>query len=593
MNLENLSPRLLVLGRNGASKTTLIDAIRFCVCGQVYDAEGKRIILEDLVGRDGGSAEIKIAFTHGGGTYEMFATINKRSAEFKFQGKRNDDARAALWALLEAEPALGEARLSSTAMLTGGGELARLLLERSQSGVDSKQFKMYCGGKYEDTMGYLRSAFGICDDAVTMDALQGFGESALVKRKEHNSKIKRLKDRVKDIGIPDIPINKKTGKPFDVSILEAAQQNLAALRQTERELQYQIDHYQAAKSDPEAEKRAGILSKQVAKLETEATKHEAAWKTIVAEQSAIQGRLFESEAMANAAEKTLARLRKELGGDKCPTCRRPVSDTVRKDILAEFTKEFTKHKTAEDAARTELDAKNAEIDIVSATQSAHSKALNDARQELAIAQRESYPAKPTAKTKEQLEAEFQTVVERIGKGAHIVGPLELETERQAIERELAGETERAEYWNWAVDSFQKGDYYSTLAQSDSANFVRDANSFLQPFGYGIRLIRRGKGIVPAMDVRGVTIPYAQCSKGERVVCDAAVAINAGTPGVPIVIDDVDSLDFQMRAALLAHVKATEPDATVILAAAFAASPEPDIEAIQKAMGDVQVVWCDK
>ena len=588
----SVSNSMLVVGLNGAGKSSLLDAIRMCLYGYCRHTTKSGAGAGNLVG---GQANIQVDFSHEGVDGSAACRIEEAGKQTftGTLGKAKTRDRAEMWDLLGI-PLADAAVAGDGAAYMRSQSIADELGKRCTGAVDQIELKDLCGAQYN----WLCETF--LNRVETLSGLVALGKVAFDQRRDVRRDIKAADPGPE----PDQPC-RPDGDLLDRAHVSQIKEGLEALSGQRDALMQSIGKSKAAweKADlAVVDAKTAKIAHDDAALAYNALCNERKEAEAAAKVSADAAQ--ECFARLRATENEIASLKGKLEAvseavgtnpDVCPTCGRkwPASkakaaaparveerESLRaKEKLLEFIQaEHQEKERAKIAARNERDKLNTAVGEASHTLSVAKLAL------------EQSSSRQDEEKPQDIEPKIEALNERIARGQDTLKRLETWTKWQRESHDLETMLKEEKRLDWAVKAFKDGLVLNQL-QSEGLESWQDAvNTALQGYGMACSFEADGKDIRVWLTV-GDNKPQLieDCSSGERKLAESAVAECFVPNGGVVLVDDLDKLDAGRKRALMGRIMQGKPTAQYIMSSCWNLPTPPDTEALSRALAPVKVV----
>jgi len=596
----DLTGRLILFGNNGQGKSSAMDAVRMALLGWCGHTTRAGAGFESLI-RDGApKAIVALTVTHADGTYTVTLTL-ARSGKSKRQLEIEDVTTGECWEALDAwYTRLGvDKRFAAVAMMPAAylasKDLGDLVAETLCGGIDPDDVMIKAGEHSAWLAAFARLHRVTLDSAENLAQL---GAAAYKWRTEVNRERKQQQAARAQLGDPAQPLDTE-GSPLGPDDLERCAYAAESLRVKIATLEAEL---QAVVDAPDS----GRVAKETADLEAQIPAVQAELERLteelrIQEETLRGGQANHAGARGDnaAAEKDIRAKRKMLEGiaelETCPTCgqacsaavwaaaRNPLENDIEKavallascrELEAAHLASVTKSHEALSVTRKALDATNATI------RNARTR-LGDLR----VICKAHRPA-------DDIQTELDTARERLELGARIVTDLEELSKATEFDNYLAATLPEVEHLDWAVRALKEGELLKGTIGNELDKFAVRLNTELEPLGYALGVQTAGKDVTFLLACPGQQArPVELCSRGQRTLAAAAVALAFADRGVPVLVDNLNDLDYSNRAAILGGFR-QRAVGTVIAAASWQYPDMPDLDQVAAALAPVAVAWVD-
>jgi hypothetical protein len=597
---------LAIFGPNDTGKTSLLHALRLALFGRcdLQDGRGTWAHRPVSYGSDCGCVAVHIE-SEATGPYSIYVDIEVGKTLTwvccNEDGEEIADTPESMWRALGLDIdvarvacAVDRADLSAT--------LSTMLVPR----IDAEDVLANVVGHDRWLSGFL-AEHGL--HPLTPEDWVGVGNTAYALRTPANKAVKELEHDIEALGSPLAP----KGDPAEVAAKSRAKIEACVTRRNDLERERgraeiigsvpsaaEVDAALAKLTALEGARDAAQTAATDAKAEAEATRRAA--------RSAAD---FLGVCKAARADAERKRAEAKAQADKvasgaCPTCGRKWSQELQKTHVAPITAALeqaanalaeavdTETETARQLSDARAKEAAAERAMTEANQ-AHNEAIRavnaqDATVKMLKVQAKAAP-RPT-RTSTEIDVDITACDAEANKAREIVEGAERFLNYAAMTERLNATRETIEDLTWCVDSFRTGRVVTRFTLDRCAPFVEAANSLLSGLGYSIELRPAGKTLGAWVFRSGTPepTPLTECSSGCRLLCELGMRL-AIAGGAPVLVDNVDVLDGENKAALRELVTSVEN--TVVLAGAWSPAEPPDdatMTALREAFEPLTVLW---
>lgn len=568
-NLTLPSSTTLLLGRNGAGKSTILRAVQHVLTGQTFDQQPRRMKAGELIGPDGRQAAVSLTLDG----YEFKAvirdsgtTLTAQNGKQNFQG-RPDEVRNAVWNALGVSPALMPVVCHPRTFIISS-ELSKLLAELG-GGIDQDALLEWAGEHGQWLGRFLAEA----NLTVNQPAdLASVGKAVDAVRRDLNRDLKRLNETQP----VDAPLG-RDGKPITPAGKEQVMNQLSELRNKRDTLLRQIGSAEHGRTQEQIDAETEQVRAALAAMKKPSASGAAEKLQSVSQQHAAAAH---QEATIRQERDSWKRLLGQSAA-ACPSCKRPFADADKAMIDAHIADAEERHA----ACVAECAALLAKMEPLRNKANAEKSALEQyehafARQNQRL---QHLGAEQPAQDVTALQAEVDVLAQRIERGEAIVRQIDDYAAYQAAVQERDYIAGQIEHLNWAVEAFRDGAAAAALCRAGEAEFLQRLQSVMP----GAAVSQLDGDTVLQIPRHGRMVPARNCSTGELCRLQTAL-IRAFGCGFGIV-DGYDALDGDVKPELL---RATmEPSGGYLLAAAWGIPGEPSGD-IATALSPATVVWVD-
>lgn len=568
---------LMLLGMNGAGKTSTLMALQWAMTGTCYDKLGKAEKLAELVGPHGKNAKVVVSVEHEGVEYKLDCTTNTKASQIilTYGEERvvGADARKKMFALCGFDMTHAHASSHPHAYVLSDDIYVRLA--ELGGGLEMDALATYCADKWPWFTAWLK------EQSIKLERVEDLrraGDHAYTERTAVNNDIKRIKLRLEEL------VGYESLNPDDLdratALLDSLKKQRDGLLQTQAK---------ASTARSEADILADIREAE-AKLFESATPPdlgglESDIETAMRRHSTLQQETHSLGLSISMMNKELAAAK----GNCCPTCKRaydvPVDEQAINEKLAAIqqAQETITEKNAE--AATVLNTIAAKREELAQARKVHSTIIAD-RSKLSSrieALRSEKPATP-------FDQEALTTIEtRIARGEKLLADLRLAKERKQLIEARTAATHRADMLTWVVEQFRDGNAQSALGANAQQQFLAVVNDRLQSHGYRLNLKQEGSALVAELwrEGREAGASIFKVSDGELLIVQSVIAEALGC-GFAIV-DRVGDLDDGNRSAWFARIN---DEVQYIFAATWVKPGVPNVAQLSAGLG-CTVAWIDR
>jgi len=615
VRLDSLPPRVFLTGKTGSGKTTIQQAVQVVLWGRIFDHQGKRVEVGDLVGSHGKEAVIELGMDVNGQSMRAEWSAKKQtSLRVTREGRpalegNPRQVRADLWAELDAVAEQAECGGNPRAYLTcqdlgallaglGGAEVSQDKLT-IELGPHAAWFWAYC------------NEHGL--DWNTREGLTQVGKAVYKSRSTLNTDMAACDREIKALGDAALPRD-ADGKPVETTQAPHVSRRLDELAAARDELNQELgavgQRRPAAMIASDLEQARAEAGQAETGMDTAAvTEREAASvvkdlngqiQTARRDESDLRGRLAVAQGEQDRAQRALDETDK---AEACPVCARKMTDAIRKQVLGPLQERLSEaqaevRKLEADAAQYEkaIDKARAHLDEANGTRQAAQDALGEAttvaRQTQARVDQLEAEAPAGDRTADEIQTEIAATQGRILKGKAMLQGLQDVINRRGYQQQLADMQAEHEHLDWAVEAFEKGAVQQVLGADGRTAFIERCCAALVRYGYQMEIAVGGKDVTALMGrISKRAIPVSQVSEGEFILAQLAVATGFCGDGGLVMVDGLDKLDGDHKAWVVEALAASKAG-TMWLAGAYGLPGDPDLARMQEALGEVAVVWVE-
>ncbi len=602
ISLDDLSTNVAIHGKNGAGKSSILDAIRmalFNFCGHTSKAgQGAADQIEDFNKK----ATIMISLDVDGKDMIIQMIINKRGANV--WGCSDGDGQcieeitnqAEFWkytgidrnhAMVSAFP---EAFIDSK-------DLDDILSEFLSGNIDAADLAEVLKD-HEDWFYAFAKAQTIPPDSLTN--FQTLGTIAFNQRREFKREL--------PVAQADVDLYAAARAPRDGNGKTRSSEDIPGIKRgvadCEDEQAALLTEKGAAELYPDVEKTRAELT---AEMDDKVEDVRKSLETVTQTKKTLEVKRETGDALSReytaalsttdwatrsfeVAEKSLSALQDKES--RCPTCLRKYGDELIKKLRDPFMKQLEEGRTEKAESKEEADKIG--------------RALNDARNNITDAQRE-WELSSEAHTKNKdilsevcarlaalpenirplvdIEADIVEKAEKIARGHAILEDLDKLDKKISSRKHLDYLTSQISELDWVVDQFKNGVAIKALLSVELGMFTHRCSQELNTFGMAMDAEVTGKKVQLLLRVPGKEYrPVKACSDGEKMLAAYAVAMAFSDVGAPVLIDNLNDLDEDKRGLLLAML--CEKTESTIMAAAACKIGIEGCTMIEMADGDV-------
>jgi DNA repair exonuclease SbcCD ATPase subunit len=616
VTLSNFGSAIL-FGRNGAGKSSIIEAIRYVLFGYCTGTDKRGAHADQLIQHGATQARIEVvlgfddrseiavgAEINMGKRPNTWAAIDTETGEII--AKNRDELWRALCinmrhALVAAMP---EAFLLSE-------DLGDILAELLAGNIKPERMQEACGDRWPEFEAWLTANNLACRTAHEIEAIGALAEQ---QRRDLNRELKRVKAEIEVV--PPTPRD-ANGTALTAASRTSLESIIGSVERRLAELNRELGAAQAG-GRPQAEVElvlseldqviqgyASLIDDAQERIAKLTKAGEGFERSVRAAHNAVANATTTRDLLIVTADEATQRVTDLDGMTTCPTCQAKLSETRKKSMRAPLESLRADAVTAlynAEAALVERTEALAAIDQLAdvnrfdlkQAEDALREAENndrDALYEVAMLRASIYTGRPAA----EIEAEIATTQSRIARGRELLAQLEHYIAYQENDLYVEYATKQAAFLDWIVKGFRDGAIVKELLGSGIDEFVGRCNVQLEPFGYSSLLRIEGKSVELQLNRDGEEwTPARLCSKGEQTLAQFAIARAFANTGAPVVlIDNVNELDSVHRKALAEWVRTQT--GTVIQAAAWQMREPldgPGLDALNQALAPIRAYWVE-
>ncbi len=590
VSIEPTGDSMLLVGNNGAGKSSIQSALQYALFGRCYDHAGKRVTNADIlrIGADFAHVAVDIAPDNGNEfTAQVMLSRNKRTGAV--EAKRSAQL---INALFVAEAGAAGAQIAEVCgnpkAYLHSDELRSLLANLCTPTITKDMIAEYCGDAWTWFNKMLKQ--WSLPFPASIDALDAIGQRAYDDRRAQNAKLKEIeavKQKTSDRSW--VPVHPQTGKLLTVADIPTVEKSLEEARKI-------LADYRAQLRDAVQTENAKAVDIEKAKaqlpdLETAEAKAKAERERVEADQINMNAEATSLRQKSSDLRGRLIMMKAKSEGDVCPEC----GQEITKKAAAQFTKRREDMQRELKDCEAHIEELSPSIKELAATVQAaretHQKAAYAAQSVREIlAKMPKVEPKAREATPEDLQKTIGLCEEKVKRGEDCLAALrrletieKLDTDQAEIDALKAD----IEMLNWCVKAFKDGEFQATVSGSGIADFEGRCGEFLKPFGYGVFFdMNEGQVYLCRGDDK---IKIASASKGEQVLAQCAVAFAFDT-STPIMLDDLDGLSYANKGRVLMLLR--DLKRPVIMGAAWGLPDAPKAKELQAKLNPCTVAWID-
>lgn len=569
----------LFFGENGEGKSSVQDGLRMLFLGRCDHTDARGAGSDSLIRHTAKMAEVSADFRFtddvAAETYTATMTIDRKGKKTfeviaRSTGEMPDDMqdRAGLWRAAGVNQKHAEVSMMPGVMVLSSS-LSDALASFLASEMNADGLKRACGAQYPALVEFAKeNALG----CATAADLEHIGSTAYAQRTAAN---KEIKDANQEIGI--FACEQPKSKDGALLTPDALPRYEAAIQKKQTERDELIALRAVIASQPTAEEYVAALeAAQAAHLEAldadavAVTALKDARDAIEAAQDvvlALQMKHNATAAKTATLGSQIAAMREGIAAlskdENCKTCGQKISAAARKALAGPAEKALSEAEATYATAKAEGDA------LLAALQPAHA-AVKTAREAFdgaqatatrtakAVAAAEAAMPAPLVQgeTLEEIDGRIAAVNASIASGQEIVKALEKYAKYVAAQARLQQRAARVDTLDWLVKAFKDGEVTKSLLGGGIAVFEERVNATLRVFGFTATVTQAGKALTIWVTVPGATaaVEAARLSRGEQSLVEAAFALAFADAGAPVLLDDLNHLDFKYGGKLLGLLK---------------------------------------
>lgn len=575
LSARDIRPTALVVGLNGDGKSSVIYAIQMALLGKCpltsANGAGSAVLIRD--GQE--SANITLDLNCSGQALMVICNIRKVMRKdgpgatiewkcFDASGAMFAESQDELWRRIGIDAKHAEVAMMPGAFVESNA-LGDILAKWLGHGVD---IMAAVPAERHEWVRKFGAQHG--NKLTTLEDFAAIGKAAenlLRATKKQKASAVIEADAMPFTALP----TDATGKQVPLSELPGVQSTIARLKGQHEDLlielgnatnsadETELDAYEATAADLEA-KLAEARERATACTMMQDAADVALQEARVAESGAVHAHTTAQRDL-ESAKKAVAALQNKDG--ECPTCKRKYTPELRKTLIDPLEKAVETHTAAMEAAGAKRDELRKALagfsDSVTTARNARSEtaaAVNDLTRRLAEARTVCETARVARRTPETINGEIDTIAARIERATEAEKKLQLVQQRKEIDARIAILAAEIETLDWAVKAFRDGELLKSLVDGGLSEFAERVNNELAAFGYAVEFHADGKTIEPSLVIRnGVKRPMRECSNGEKVIAAMAIASAFADTGAPILIDNINDLDYANRKIVFGQLRA--------------------------------------
>jgi hypothetical protein len=562
--LEPGSPVLLLTGRNGTGKTTVLDAVRFVLTGIVRDQSGAALKLERIIGPYASKAEVTVGLSDGVKELCVSVTASSTAATVKTDPVLpggNKEKRDAMWKYFGLNPEHERLALDPLALLLGTDLLESLA---GNTGVTDTQMQDVFGenaGRVAEVLkGYQLSLANTSDVTPVVDAVYKI-------RTEINRESKTTETLLKANSAVQ-PVLRSNVKMTEADVPKA-QAQIRELLGKRHELDGQIARAESGRTQAQIDADVKRIMAEQAALKKREIKppmlpKEPKGETTIEELQAMSENYQKAKGKVSVITVDRDNLNELIGVlemGECPVCKHTASPEIiaeQEQKLASMNAERVELIAGVEAIKGLFDAyaalheKNCEAVRAwqrecMTMQSAHERDVKDAERDYKHEQQrletelKRLEAEQPAEDVTALEAERESTQHRAEQGQELLDQWRLWTKKQELTDTLAKQKQTSEFLSYILKRLEDPAVLKTLGNDGSMAFEIQMNDVLGMFGYRVRVNWEQSRIEMSEDAIEVWRSMAEVSAGELTIVQVAVADVYGGTGLAL-IDRFEGVD---------------------------------------------------
>lgn len=608
-DIDAMQPATALFGLNGAGKSSFLAAIRMALYGWCEFTDRRGAGAAKLIADGARSAEIAATLQVNDHALTVNLTISRRDQNEWCvldapTGEVLEDikTRADLWAYAGID--LRHALVAGMPDLyLGTSDLDGALAQFMSGNLQPADVFALCGEYLPWLQEFVKGA-----ELTTADHFAAVGKRAYERRTELNREVKTAKmnwDQVAHLRAP----RDSEGTSFSATDVETLTQSIDMYQRDLDALHIELGRAQSAPAPGEREQAEQALREaQDAQGRLKASADATRGATTAADDALTAAKQADASAVhvlaqqrdaVEQAKRSLAQLASPDGA--CPTCKRKYTAKDKTALLAPL------EKLVQDAEALHVQRASGRAATLAALEDAHethgqARTANEDAQ-AALSQGQRFVAKlagevqrlspeHTARPEAEVQADIDTVTTARGETQAILAELNDYLAAQQAEKYLYYLEAQAEPLNWAVTAFRDGEIIKQCIQDEMGAFIARCNRVLKLFGFAIDIEVAGKKVAVLLRCPGREFrPVDLCSNGERMLASFALASAFADTGAPILLDNLNELDHQVRKGVLLALRERAETSSVLVAAAWQQSGS-DMDKIAAALAPVTVVWAE-
>lgn len=580
---------LAIVGENGQGKSSVLDAVRYCLLGFTDNTSRDGKSAKNLIRNGGKEAHVDVYFDGyiaSASVYKdkpaEFGLVDTATGAFVETVKSRDD----LWVLVGIAKSAALATLHPAALLDSG-ELGDLVAEFVHGAVTPAQVASIIAPHAE----WVRTtAARIKVNADSLDGLAEVGKEAFKLRTEVNRDLKQARLDLDSSAPMPAPMG-KDGNPLTKESLPAVRAGVERYRDQLLALEREAGQASVTPVDTTAAReRLAQAETEVLTVGTRAEQLEQKYKL-------AEGAVNAANANIITEQQQVESLRKQrvaataMGTDcACPTCGQAITDATRTALVATLDAEIERRTGIVEKARAIAETRAREFDAVDVEYQAVCADYTRLREAIAAARSEinSAPTNSTSRPLADIEADIEETRRRIATGEMTQRQLTDFLEYDARRKYVANLEAQHAPLEWACKALKDGEAIKALLEPHMATFASRVNSFLSLFGGELAIRADGKKVAFYFRKPGEPLrPLSLCSEGQRTLCLTGIACAFAESGAPVLLDDLNHLDHVNRKGVIQYLRQRQAG-TVVVAWAWQLA-ETSYDAVGAALAPVVLI----
>lgn len=534
LKLDPLPSCLVLAGRNGQGKSSVLDAVRMAMFGYCGRTGKGGQNARDQIRQ--GAAEARIAVTFN--DLIVVAVIKQKGNQFMVMNPDGEiiqdiTDRALLWRKLGVSMENAAVAAMPDMVLTGG-EFGDILTRRLAPEITPGLIQANAGENWVWVSGFAarnRIAF------TSLANLQTLGDLAYARRTDVNRELKSARKQLEDMGDVFFP-KSKTGMDLTISDIDRIKNDVDRLIRERESLIEERGRVAAVTPQVDVQvltderdaliRRQGEIASEIGEL-TEDKELSERYGAV----SRIQGEI----------EATTSQLGFFRNG-VCPTCGRKMTKSSD-DRVAALTEKLSSAQAALQSATMARTTASEEVN----RRKVLDREFHDAQGRIKLLNHQLSRAgnvdssiRPLA----DIDADLVAHAETVSRGQGILRDLARVRERADLEGFAISLDIEVTYLNWAIVQFRDGALAKLLIRDMAAPFLERCNLTLAAVGKSLELVIDGKRVyVMLRNGQNDAFPFEMCSRGEQMLAKAVIAADFGADSF-VLLDDLNDLDFENR-----------------------------------------------
>jgi len=533
LKLDPVPSCLVLAGRNGQGKSSVLDAVRMAMFGYCGRTGKTGQNARDQIRLGAGEARIAVAF----GDLIAVAVIKQKGNEFmvmNMDGEIMQDImdRAAMWRTLGVSMENAAVAAMPDMVLTGG-EFGDILTRRLAPKITSELVKNHAGDNWtwlSEFAAKQRITF------TSLANLASLGDLAYARRTDVNRELKSARKRIEDMGDVFAP-KSKTGQDLAISDTDRIKADVARLMRERESLLEERGRVAAVTPQVDVTALRKELDNLVARLgeigdEIGGLAEDKELSERYGDVSRIQGEI-------EAATNQLTFFKQGV----CPTCGRKMTKSDdRVTALAE------KLSSAQGALGLATTARETAHDEVQRRRVLEGE-FHDVQGRIKIVNHQldqTNNAGGSQRPLAEIDADLLAKAETVARGQAILRDLARLTEKTDLDDFVHSLESEVAHLDWAVEQFRNGALAKFLIRDMATPFLERCNVALSAVGKSIELVIDGKRVYVMLRLNETdAFPFEMCSRGEQMLAKAVIAADFGADSF-VLLDDLNDLDFENR-----------------------------------------------